>query len=970
MLAALAAVVFPSAALCSDLVLFDGGAAPTVVYAADGGTPIRKAAELLGGDLRALTGRDPVVTPAPARVKGPEVIIGLFDSPEIAPILRANGIGTAQIAGKWEVYGRAVVPAPGNRGGKALVIFGSDVRGTIWGVTDLSGQMGISPWVWWADVTPRRVARIAVSSDLAYSKEPTVKYRGIFLNAGKHGLVAWATKTYDPGDTHLGPRTYARIYELMWRLKANTIWPEPDFNLDPDNYKTAAEYAIVRGSSHVEMLLRNNSVEWSDSRGPYNWFTNRRNMIEYWTEAVRKWGKYDNLYTVGLRDKDDFPMQGVRTYPQIADALTNVIAAQRKILSTTLGRPANEIPQVLTLYKEVLPAYMTGRLKLPDDVTMNWPDDNFGYIRELSDARQRLRSGGSGIYYHADFWGPPMAYLWIGSTDPSLMWEEMTKAARFDARRIWMLNVGSIKPLEFLTQFFLALAYDADAFKDSRSVKTYLRTWVADNLSHKRADAITDVLWRYYRLAFDRNPEFMGWTQVFPETPVRQTKFNMVAFGDENARRGAAYRRIMDEARSLMAALPSDRKAAFYELVEYPVDIAGNLNLRQLDLDKSIAYGLQHRASANVYAGKALAAHLANLAATRYYNGKLAGGKWKGWMDTTYQDLPMYETPHIPTWSSGGKLRWGVQVEGGEYIDGEGWWGANLPPFHPELRRSRYLDVFVSAPVEAAWTVRPTVPWIKVDRRSGRFSPATRIFEARIQVSIDWAKAPPGETIPQIGVLREPLGATGDLVVSSSVNDREYRVHVVIAPRNKVPNVSFIEADRIVSMYAIHPDARTGRWEVLHGLGHVGVGSDIRTPLDMKSVDAKSAAAVRGAPSLTYRFATTTADDRASFTAFALPTFPITSENGLRIAVSIDHGRPEVLDLAAPEYSEAWRQHVLTNEAEERLVNLELAPGAHTLTVYALDPGVTLDRFEIAFTGAQRAYGAVPETRIEARPRD
>ncbi|HVW19690.1 MAG TPA: glycosyl hydrolase 115 family protein [Opitutaceae bacterium] len=962
-----------AAALCvaasgraSEITLFDGGPPPAVAYEASDGAPIAHAAALLAGDLRSLTGRDPEVVPAVERGRGTAVIIGRADSPAIAALLRSNGISDAPIRGKWETYGRAVVPAPWGGGRKALLIFGSDVRGTVWGVIDLTREMGVSPWEWWADVTPRKTARIAVAADLRYSREPTVKYRGVFLNGGQSGLEPWAERVDDPAHRGLGPKTYARIFELLWRLKANTIWPYMgEFNDDPANYRTAADYAIVRGSSHVEMLLRTNGTEWGPARGAYNWFTNRQGMIGYWTEAVRRWGGYDNLYTVGLRDKDDFPMEGVKTTAEVGAALTDVIAAQRKILSGTLGRPAERIPQVLTLYKEVLPAYMSGRLRVPDDVTLIWPEDDFGYVRQLSDPRQRLRSGGSGVYYHTNFWGPPMSYLWVPALNPALMWEEMAKAARFQARRIWILNVGSIKPSEFPIQLFLAMAFDADAFPDGGSVREYLRSWAAECFGPRPAGAIADLLGRYYQLSFDRQAEFMAWTEVFPESSVAQTKFNAVAFGDENARRAAAYRALMGEAKAIMASLPADRRDAFYELVRYPVDIAGDLNLRQLDLDKSILYGLQHRASATVYGEEALAAQADALADTRYYDERLAGGKWRGWMDARHKDLPVFETPQAPAWTAGGEVRWGVQAEGGEYLDSPSWWMSDLPLFHPELPVSHYVDVFVSAPVAATWTARPSVPWIKLDRESGAFSPATKTFEARIQVSIDWARAPAGEALPQLGVVRDVRGTTGDVVIACSAGTEPYRVHVVIAPPNRVPGVSFIEADRIVSLYAVHPDACSGPWEKIEGLGHVGVGAAMRTPLAMRSVDPGDAAAVRRAPSLSYRFATTTADDPAQLAVVALPTFPITDENGVRVGISLDGGPPQVLDLAAPEYSQRWRQNVLANTAVGTVGNLRLEPGGHVLTVYALDPGIVLDRFELSFAGAQRAYGAVPETKIK-----
>ncbi|HWA84993.1 MAG TPA: glycosyl hydrolase 115 family protein [Opitutus sp.] len=906
------------------------------------------------------------------RTLGTAVIVGRLDSPAIDSILRANHISTSEIAGKWETYGRAVVPLPWNPAEKALVIFGSDTRGTIWGVIDLTREMGVSAWEWWADATIRKVDRIAVDAGLRYSREPSVKYRGIFLNAGIHGMNPWVSKTFDPTQGNMGPRSYAKIFELMWRLKANTIWPamtnaDTPFNAIPENARVAADYAIVRGSSHVEMLLRTNSTEWdAKKRGPYNWFVSRDQMIDYWTGAVREFGSYENLYTVGLRNADDFPMQGANTPEEMGDVLHDAITEQRKILSSVLKKPASEAPQVFTAYKEVLPAYDTGRIHLPDDVTINWPDDDFGYIRRLSDAAERKRSGGSGVYYHDTFWGPPMFYVWLQTTNPALMWEEMTKAWHFGARRLWVLNVGSIKPGEFLTQLFLELAFDQRAFAKSSDVRAYLRHWSAVNFGDEHADKVTDILWNYYRLAFERYPEYMGWTEVFPETAVRETGYNMLDFGDENARRVVAYRTIVKEAAEVAAALPKDRKATFYQLVQYQVDSAANINFRQLYLDKAITYGLQHRASANIYSAKAQTAEDRIVADAHYYNDVMLGGKWRHMVSIAPNTLPIFEKPHLPTWSDNGDKKCGVQVEGGGYFDSVGWFTPSLPAFHPELKETYYIDVFAQGDFDADWTATATAPvnafrqakldlaqtkpapWIKLSKTSGRFSVADKHLEDRILVSIDWSQA--------------PAKGGGEVILSGPAFAQLIAVHVRLARPNPAKNVSFIEASRIVSMYATHADSLSDGWEVLADLGHTG--ADLRTPLDMQGVNPADEAAVRKAPSAVYRFATTTADDRATLRAIALPTFPITSKDGVRIAVSIDGGPMHVLDFFAPEFSEAWRQHALTNKAIEQLPELRLAPGAHSLTVYGLDPGVTLDRFEIAFTGAPSAYGPVPETKI------
>ena len=366
-----------------------------------------------------------------------------------------------------------VVPAPWNPGQSVLVIFGSDLRGTIYGVVDLTREMGVSAWEWWADVTIRKVDHIAVNADLFFSREPSIKYRAIFLNDEDFGLKPWAAKTYEPAAGTIGPKTYARIFELMWRLKADTIWPAMHkgtvaFDDVPGNAEMAARYAIIHATSHAEPMLRNNDREWDPAkRGDFNWLTNRQALIDYWDQAVDSHKQFENIYTVGLRGVGDVQMQGAANPAEMRDILTDVFAEQRLILEHRLGKPAAQIPQVFTPYKEVLPAYDTG-LKVPDDVTLTWPDDNYGYIRRLSDPDEQARSGGAGVYYHISYWGGPASYLWLATTHPALLWEEMDKAYRFDARRIWVLNVGDIKPGEYLTQLFLDMAFDKDAFSGHR----------------------------------------------------------------------------------------------------------------------------------------------------------------------------------------------------------------------------------------------------------------------------------------------------------------------------------------------------------------------------------------------------------------------------------------------------------------------------------------------------------------------
>jgi len=377
-------------------------------------------------------------------------------------VAREAGLDLSRLKGQWERYERVAV----TRGGRTwLLIAGSDRRGAVYGVVDLTRELGVSAWEWWADVAPRHADTLSVDGADVVSQSPSVRYRGLFLNDEDWGLEPWAARTYDPKIGNIGPRTYARIFELLWRLKANTIWPamhevSNPFYRDPADPKLADDYAIVVGSSHAEPLLRNNTREWDETRmGRFNFLTNRDRMIPYWRQRIDQSKAYESLYTIGLRGTGDGPLEGAATPQERKNVLDAVIPVERDLLSTTLGKPADRIPQAFTVYKEVEEAYNAG-LKVPGDVTLIWCDDNYGYLTRLSSPDEQKRPGGGGIYYHISYWGRPHDYLWLATTQPGLIREEMGRAWAENARREWILNVGDIKPGEYLAQYFLDLAFD------------------------------------------------------------------------------------------------------------------------------------------------------------------------------------------------------------------------------------------------------------------------------------------------------------------------------------------------------------------------------------------------------------------------------------------------------------------------------------------------------------------------------
>lgn len=820
-----AAALMPAQAQADEAVLFDGSRIAGIVHAE--GRTATLAGELLARDLRQLTGRTPGVSSDLAACRRLCIVIGVHDSAAVRAVAKDAGVDLSALRGRWERYERLLIRSKRDPGTRYLLIAGSDQRGAVWGTIDLTRELGISAWEWWADVTPRRVGRLVADGARRRSDAPSVRYRGIFLNDEDWGLQPWAAKTYEPETGDIGPKTYARIFELMWRLKANLIWPamhdstRPFYQV-PGNADTARDYSIVVGTSHAEPMMRNNVREWEEeARGPFNFFANREKMVDYWRERAEAVKGFENVYTIGLRGKHDSAMEGADTPERARDAMREVMAIQRDLLAKAQGRPADQVPQVLTLYKEVLDVYAAG-LEVPEDVTLVWPEDNYGYLHQLPTAAERARKGGSGIYYHISYWGRPHDYLWLGTTHPALIREQLDRAWRTDARKLWVVNVGDIKPGEYLTQYFLDLAFDHRAI--APPARDHLTGWAERQFGTAHAAEIAALMTEYYDLAFERRPEFMGFGQTEPTRPNRIGDYIRTGGGEALARIDR-YRAITARAEAIGKRLPADRHDAFFQLVLYPVRAAASLNERNLRLDLAALYARQGRSSVNALAEQARAAHARIVADTAAYNSQ-NGGKWRGMMDMAPRRLPVFD--------------------------------------------------------------EPLYPQVAASSGAGRGT----------------------------------------------------------SERRDAP----IAIDRIVSLAAT--SAAAPDWEVVPGLG--SRSGALRAKLDLPS-----RADAAGVAPLDYRFDVSASGD-AELRIVAIPVHPLTSENGLRIAVQLDDGPLQTLDFRTFGRSEEWKQNVLTNSAVRAIPLHRLAKGAHRLRIHALDPGFILDRIDVRLDGAPDYYGAPP----------
>jgi hypothetical protein len=909
-LASLVVFLAASAAAAEDkLLLNPDGRLPAIVY--EDQATMKLAAGLLARDMTSLTGGEAVPGASMDACKRVCVVIGRLDSPLVRAVLKEEGMEISAL--EWESYERIAFESRRHPGTRILLIAGADLRGAVYGVIDLTRELGISAWEWWADVKTARRERIEVSQKRVRSVTPQVQYRGIFLNDEDWGLQPWAAKHDPSGD--IGPATYARIFELMWRLKANIIWPAMHDSTKPfyqlaGNAETARDYAIVVGTSHAEPMMRNNVREWESlKRGPFNFFTNRDALVRYWEERVNEVKNFENMYSVGIRGVHDSAMEGARTVDEARQGVSDAIAVQRKLLSKALDQPAQQIPQALTLYKEVLDIYKAG-LQVPEDITLVWPDDNYGYLHQLSTPQEAKRPGGAGIYYHISYWGRPHDYLWLGTTHPALIREQLERAIATGARKVWIVNVGDIKPAEYLTQYFLDLAFDRKAL--DRAPYDHLADWSRVQFGAQHAPEIAAIMNEYYDLAWERRPEFMGFSQTEPTTPVRQSDY--LQSGDIEAEaRLLRYAGLVGRAELLGTKLPSALADAYFQLVLYPVRSSANLNTRILRLDLAAQHSRQARPDAAKQAARAEAAQAAITADTARYNA-LGGGKWRGMMDAAPRRLPVFDAPIVPSYA-GTPARPGCAIIFPYPFSGDGE--------HVNLIAGRAgmstITLSGNGKQVQDWSADGVPASIKLSQGTGRLD-AGNGYEQRIEVRYDG-------------------GAS-----ASSFNLRcgsetlQVRLNTQADPAPGLP----VELERTVSIPATQAVLREG-WTLVPGLG--SFGSSLRSSL-----------ATRAENALRYEFATVS-QGRAVLKLTAIPVHPLTSSDKLRVGVSLDGAPFKVLDFTTHGRSDEWKANVLSNTAVRAQVQELLAAGRHVLQLHALDPGVVLDRLELSFDGAPRFYG-------------
>jgi hypothetical protein len=626
---------------------------------------VKTASDMFSSDMKNVTGmRAMVSSPANAKILITQLDIA-SDATKLQ--LKSANVPVDEIATKSECFDIRI-----NKNGKILVT-GSDGRGTAYGILELSRIAGVSPWTWWADSKPLRCNVLTINDDFHTTQSPSVKYRGIFLNDEDWSLQPWSWQTYEKGNPtgYIGAKTYKQIFKLLLRLRANTIWPAMHGGTTPFYFvkgakETADSCGIIVGTSHCEPLMRNNVGEWNvNERGQFNYVTNGKNVRDYWTERLKDVARYDNIYTIGMRGIHDGSMEGVKTMQDKTTWLQKAIDDQRMLLKKYVNKDVTQIPQVFVPYKEVLQIMENG-LNVPEDVTLLWCDDNYGYITRLREKNAQQRSGGAGVYYHLSYWGRPHDYLWLCSTQPGLVYSEMKQAYDNNARKEWIVNIHDPKPAAYNLELFMDMAWNINSVTPS-TINNHLGNWLNREFGVEAGEKLLPVMLEYYRLCGIRKPEHMGWTQVELDKKsnvrglswIKDTEFSN-EFGGEMDRYLEHYAEIKKAVGDIKQHIAPDKRDAYFSHIEYQVDAAADMATKMLEAQRarSLATGqvnatLWSRQSAmDIASAKSYEAYHDIQHITDYYNNKMADGKWKYSMNNMPRDLFAFYPPMIPVMPS------------------------------------------------------------------------------------------------------------------------------------------------------------------------------------------------------------------------------------------------------------------------------------------------------------------------------
>ncbi len=882
----------------------------TICTDADDYRVVGIAATMLADDVERVTGRRPALSSK--LPKGAALVAGtLGKSRLIDGLVKRCQIDVSSLRGKWESFLVVTTQHP-RQHTPLLLVIGSDRRATAFGLTSLSEAIGVSPWYWWADVTPRRRTALYVEPATFLQKEPSVQYRGIFINDERFGGWArWAEQHFEPSGK-IGPKTYQKVFELLLRLKANYLWPAMHpgtqaFNNDPANARLADDYAIVMGSSHCEQMLRNNEGEWKavGTYGDFNYITNRKTMQDYWEERVRTNGRYENTYTLGLRGIHDYPMEGANSTAERVKLMQQAIDDQRDMLRRHIDKPIEDIPQVLCTYEEVLDAYHNG-LQVPPDVTLLWSDDKHGYCRNLSNPDEQQRPGGAGIYYHLSYHGDPASWIWLSPLSPAFLSAELTKAYTFGARKIWVFNVGDIKPAEKELSFVMELAWDVNRWQPAEAHR-YMDYWAAKTFSPELACPIADLQRQYYQLQAG-GKDAHAWFVQYTEEQV--------------ARRLQQARSLETEAEVLAQRVPRQLKDAYFELVSYPIRGAALLNEYQLLARRSMVEatrGDSLGAMADADRVRQVFDQLNRW--TRHYNEEIQQGKWADYFN--WQPYHWFRSeridPPVATPEAIASVRQMPQPQFLSVQDAASCDGVVI---------ESGADVDVPLWIEALSPIR-NFSKAAADNVFCRVNLGADSFEASATpINNVWHAPYVGPMWSQVGVLHLKKGANRLTLSDVKSDARIDRVFLGLWPPFATePRLRLAATD-----YADCHDSPEGCITTVEGLGYTD--GLVVQPFSTPSYD------VASAPYVDYLLDLKEGD--SCIEVRTLPTLHVYEGRDALYALQLGDGSVQTCSIHAADFTAEWRWNVLRGYASRTIAIPAGSTGRQRLRVYFLEPGIVI----------------------------
>ncbi|TFK29114.1 hypothetical protein FA15DRAFT_583018 [Coprinopsis marcescibilis] len=955
---------------------------------------VQLAAADFAADIRRVTEARPSLTNVTAvdigSLRGTTpILIGTLGKSSLIDALVSNtGLDVSGIQGKWESFISRKVDNPFPGVESAYVIIGSDKRGTIFGVYDHSEQIGVSPWYWWADVPTTTRNQLFATPGGCQHGEPTVKYRGIFLNDEQPALQNWAFEkfTNGTGSEHFNSPFnrffYVRLFELILRMKGNYLWPAmwgSAFNVDdPLNQFLADRYGVVMGTSHHEPMMRGTPNEFGIfSEGKWDYTTNSDNIKKYWVEGVERAKPFESLYTMGMRGFGDLPLSEETNI----ELLEQVIADQTKIFEDVFGDDVDisEVPQVWTLCecfvfgpdKEVEGYYEKG-MRVPDYITLLWADDNWGNIRRYPTPSERSRKGGAGVYYHFDYVGDPRNYKWLTTTQLEKVHEQMSLAVDREATRVWIVNVGDMKPFEREIEYFLNIGWNSTRWTHT-NVGDYISAWAQRefDVNAATASSISGIVGNLTRYNARRKPELLN-----------ATTFSLINYREAD--------RVLADWDALVAAstriynqLGSSFKAAFFQLVHHPVIASANVGHLYVNAGLNNLRASQASQAANAYLERVNNFFDQDWEIEQQYH-RLLDGKWNHFMSQThlgyyYWQQPMANTLVQPPLvrisprkqALPGPMRITVENSNGAWPgdnrnnckDGYNCGEATLTLDNYDTIGSKYISISAGGPTQFTYTVAANVSWARISSTRGSVSAAGREPEQRIFLSVsDWSQLAPGRNVAKLTITANAPGQTPSIVSPTFV-----------AIKNAAaPGFSgFVEGAGVISIEAAHATRKSevegNAWQELPGLGRTLSGV---TPLPRR--DEKFAAG--SGPTLEYdffNFNTISGSGNVTVTVLLSPLFNVASdasplEFGLALdAQAVQTVRP-IPPLTKPgDFPPGWGGEFgwVANSITPYVATYNgIEPGAHTLKISAIDSAIVIQKIIIDTGGLLTSYLGPPES--------